>query len=608
MDFVSHYFAGFGNSVHSLLAASDFFWDHSIFEKDQWKRITLFVRLLLTLSTACLLVYEVRARRMKQPLSLRWRKRAAVMLTGLAFFTYFDFFNPHVRYSEYYHRHEFYHYYLGSKYSDELGYTRLYECTAVAENELGHGPQLRKRELRDLTVNLIKPIPDTYVFDHPEVCKKHFGVERWDAFKQDVNWFYNSARGTYWENMLKDHGYNPPPVWTMTGKFFSNFAPAGDVFFKWLAAIDVVFNLGALLVLGWGFGWRVMLVAAVFWGCNGPANFYWTGGAFLRQDWLLLLAASMALTRKRYFGWAGFALTWSALLRVFPAILFAGWAIIIGLEAIRRWRGQSEVEPEGEDKPMWHPKFWLKPEHRRLITGCLMACAVLVPLSVVSTNPHSYKDFWEHISVHKNTPLTNTMGLETMVVHTWEGRMHVARNDALDDPFQEWKQGRIDRIQQRKPVFYGIILLTGAWMVWALRRTKLLWLGPPLSLLLAMSLTNLTCYYYSMFIIAAVLIEVRPSFGPAYLAASGASQIVLEHYYWVDDKFTAMSWIFYAIGVMALFVYSRPFSMKRLKAWWEKRAEPRSLSQEAQFERTRQDRVRSRRSDGSKPSGVHVGP
>jgi hypothetical protein len=79
----------------------------------------------------------------------------------------------------------------------------------------------------------------------------------------------------------------------------------------------------------WAFGWRIGALATVFWGCNAPANFYWTGGAFLRQDWFFLLVASLALARRRRFFLAGFALTWSALLRVFPMIFFGGWAIIM---------------------------------------------------------------------------------------------------------------------------------------------------------------------------------------------------------------------------------------------------------------------------------------
>ena len=85
-------------------------------------------------------------------------------MTALAFVVYFDFFNPNIRYSEYYHRHEFYHYYLGSKYSKEVGYDRLYECTTDRRDRARtRRITSRKREIRDLRVNLIKPIEATYI-------------------------------------------------------------------------------------------------------------------------------------------------------------------------------------------------------------------------------------------------------------------------------------------------------------------------------------------------------------------------------------------------------------------------------------------------------------
>src|SRR6185436_15275672 len=98
------------------------------------------------------------------------------------------------------------------------------------------------------------------------------------------------------------------------------------------------------------------------WGCNAPANFYWTGGAFMRQDWIFFCGASVCFARKSMFGLAGGALTWSALLRVFPAILFFGWAVQIGLHLIR--------------------KRSLHPDHKRLIGGCIVAMGVLVPTSM----------------------------------------------------------------------------------------------------------------------------------------------------------------------------------------------------------------------------------
>ena len=130
-----------------------------------------------------------------------------------------------------------------------------------------------------------------------------------------------------------------------------------------------------------------MTVGAIFWGCNAPANFYWTGGAFLRQDWFFFLVASVALARKRKLGLAGAALTWSTLLRVFPLIFFGGPLILMAIYVMRRWRGQLPATdsrgrvltvPQGLAR--WHPMYWLHPDHRKFLFGCIVAGGILVIL------------------------------------------------------------------------------------------------------------------------------------------------------------------------------------------------------------------------------------
>jgi hypothetical protein len=327
-----------------------------------------------------LLTHEEGALRLGEPSLDKKPHCIGIELTVVALLLYFDFFNPNTRYANYYHRHELYHYYLGSKYFTEVGYDRLYTCTAIAEVELGRGAQIRKREIRDLGAkNLIMPTTDTYIFDDPGQCKNHFAPERWESFKQDVTWFEQSSRGEYWENMQKDHGYNPPPVWTMTGKFFGSFWQADDGFFKVLASIDMVLHAGINLLFYWAFGWRTMAVPAMIWGAKAPAYFYETGGAFLRQDWLFLLVAALCCARRRYFVLAGFALTWSALLRIFPGIFVAGWAIIIGIYLLQSLRhGPRKI---AGDKATGILRY-LHPDHRRVIMGCVLAIGVLVPASM----------------------------------------------------------------------------------------------------------------------------------------------------------------------------------------------------------------------------------
>ena len=87
-----------------------------------------------------------------------------------------------------------------------------------------------------------------------------------------------------------------------------------------------------------------------------------------------------------------------------------------------------------------------------------------------------------------------------------------SRRDAtLDDPFELWKQGRRDRFDHLKPVFFAISGAVFLWMAWALRRTKSLWIAAGLSIPLVISLTNLTCYYYCMFLITVPLMPAMPT-------------------------------------------------------------------------------------------------
>jgi uncharacterized SAM-binding protein YcdF (DUF218 family) len=130
-----------------------------------------------------------------------------------------------------------------------------------------------------------------------------------------------------------------------------------------------------------------------------------------------------------------------------------------------------------------------------------------------------------------------------------------------------------------KPIYFAIVLGITAWMVWAMRRTKLLWLCLPITLPLVCALTNMTCYYYSLFIVAAAMVHVRPALGPPMLITACVSSFMLwppRGYYWVDDRFVAQAYLFIGFSFMLLWIYSRPFSVARLKAWWDGKPEPKT--------------------------------
>jgi ABC-type transport system involved in cytochrome c biogenesis permease subunit len=83
-----------------------------------------------------------------------------------------------------------------------------------------------------------------------------------------------------------------------------------------------------------------------------------------------------------------------------------------------------------------------------------------------------------------------------------------------------------------------------------------------------MSLTNMTCYYYVIFIAFAAVVRVRRSVAPAMLATAASSQILLNHFYWIDDRYTALSYLFFAFALVPLLVMSRPLTKANLSEFF----------------------------------------
>ena len=107
---------------------------------------------------------------------------------------------------------------------------------------------------------------------------------------------------------------------------------------------------------------------------------------------------------------------YSAGLRIFPAVLWAGPLAIIAWDIYRKRR--------------------LQRSYLKFLAGGAAAVLVLVPLSLhVTGGVHSYEEFMHHIKVHQNTALTNHVGLHTVIKASPEGRMKYARHNALLDPF-----------------------------------------------------------------------------------------------------------------------------------------------------------------------------
>lgn len=491
----------------------------------------------LPLGCALLLIYEQRSCALGSPIPERLLRIIALGLSTAALGL--CFLHGNLRLGDF-DRGDFFHHYLGSKYSTELGYTRLYACAIAAESELDRSVESGDRRVRDLTTTQLVQVNREFVERALTLCRTHFAPMRWNAFQQDVSWFYENTSADYWDAMVSDHGANMTPVGVVVGKLVANLARPSTPFFQAVAGADAAMIFGSIVLLFWGFGFRVGAIACVFLGCNAPFNSA-IGLGFLRQDWLLLLVASLCLARRRMFSSAGFVMCWGSLLRVFPIILLVPWVVVAIWCLLRRNSASSR----------------LRTDSRRILIGVGLCIVTLVPISIQITSGSTYADFSQRIRVHAATPLLTGMGAEVAVAHRFAGRVATLYDDGAADPLARWREQRQDRSALVRTLHAGMAMLFCGWAFWSLYKTRLLWCMPPTFVPLVFALTTLSGYYYSLLVLMSVLGLTNNSIGPLLLVTAAATQVIQQSYVWVDDRYAAQSWLTILFFVLAFVARSR---------------------------------------------------
>jgi hypothetical protein len=426
----------------------------------------------------------------------------------------------------YIHVHEFFHYYVNAKYFPELGYTGLYECVATVETQQGRGRELPRHWIRDLTTNELRL--GSPAISNPALCRDRFETaERWDEFTHDVTWFMSNMNAAKRADILTDHGYNGTPVWAIAGKLLADTGPVSRSKVLLLALIDPVLLLLTLGLVWRAFGWQVLCVAMIWLGTNYPARFNFTGGAFLRQDWLFLAIGAICFARRGRMTAAGFALTWSALLRIFPAIIVLGLVIkaVLGMWRARRLR--------------------LDPAHQRFALGALAALILLFPLSLTTGGPRS-PGLSEWIAFANNskkliaTPLTNHVGLPVVVAFEPSNRSVHLSPYWLDSPWDTWKEGR-RRVFQERYILYVVLVLGFVVLLARAVDRREDWLALVMGIGAIPILTQLTSYYYVVLLGCAFLWPRHPIAGigltlTALLSVLAPALLTAE-----DDRYTLIS-------------------------------------------------------------------
>ena len=464
------------------------------------------------------------ARAGREGFAKRERDYALLFLGGLGALAYANF--GHLHFGNFIHAWDTYHYYLGSKYFPELGYDRLYDCTAVADAEGGLREQVARRTLTDLRTNLRVGTQD--LLEHPERCKASFSPQRWSAFTSDLAWFRGRVSASKWEMMQHDHGYNATPVWNIAGHALSSLAPASDTQVLLLNLIDPLLLLAMAAMIQWAFDLRVLAVVLLVFGTGYPHRFYWTGGAFLRHDWLFLTVASVCLLRKQRPALAGFALAYATALRLFPAFLAVGPLLLLA----ERWRTTRRLDSA-------LVRFF----GAALVSGLLLGAAG----AALSGGPNAYQRFFQNTAKHAATPLTNHMGLKTVLSYRPAAAGSALRDMKAIDPWGLWKQARLSAFAQVKWLFVALALGAVCLLYFSIRGPDVTpWMAAALSATLIAVGAELTCYYYCFMLAVALLHQVRREVGLVLLGFVAATQVVAwaplpGMARWEDDVYVAMS-------------------------------------------------------------------
>jgi hypothetical protein len=413
---------------------------------------------------------------------------AAGALAALAAVGYVNFFSFHGE-NTYLHLHDVSHYYLGSKYYAELGYTELYTAMLRAEAET-HDNHFKAIEARDLRT--YRRVHIRTLLQRSDPVKAAFTEARWESFKIDVE-FFRSRLGPLYGTVLLDHGFNPTPVWALVGGSLSNLVPAGSrAGILLLSLIDPILLAAALALTAWAFGVSAALLGLIHFCVIFGATFGWTGGAFMRYPWFLGVVAAACFLRRGKHAAAGLSLAVATSVRIFPVFFALPLAFKAVATVIARVRRPGSRLPRS-----------LLPPKRYLWFFGSFAAALLLSCLATSALPRGlghWLEFRTNMATHVETISPNMVGMTEALSYRPGGAK------VTQEEFQALKLRR-----QRIYTAQILLLFLPALAAAALLSQRLTDAG---SLILALPLLylglSLASYYYAFLVLLMLVFRSRP--------------------------------------------------------------------------------------------------
>jgi hypothetical protein len=361
----------------------------------------------------------------------RWERayRAAMALcacAGVWAFTLFGQFHDHGQFGhQNFHAHDCYHYYFGSKYLREWGYSNMYLATVAALEEIGQDEPRKAIEferIRDLRGSARFLYRREFLPLEAE-ARAHFSPQRWASLKRDLSFLRTKTPdNNWWHGVMLDNGFNPPPSYAVVSSVVANTVPFNETTWKWLGALDFLLLGIGVGVISYCVGPVPGLFTLVVLG-NAPITTYnWTGGSFLRQLWVFFLMLGLAALARRKWARAGVALGASTSAVLFPCFFLFGALVPLGFRFYRDRRDRS---------------FW------RAAIGGAATIAVLLLLSVVVFGPHAWSEWRTRIGAHEVTFFDNHIGFKKIV--TFAPEVGGQAFNAGDTVYPDWNRALLAR-------------------------------------------------------------------------------------------------------------------------------------------------------------------
>ncbi len=457
----------------------------------------LWLKVVLSVATFVLLCFRARSTTRSgvsaasYPLWIRTTLGLAVLLSFAVFHNFGSF-----RGGTFVHYGDAYHYYIGAKYFKELGYYELYNATIVADSEQDNALAALPF-YTDLKTYQNTP-RETALRDLARI-RSLFSEERWTGFKDDIAFFKKATGMPHSKGLtllLMDHGYNASPASTVVLGTLANLVPAPQV--QLLAGLDVLLVAAMIALVFRTYGFEMGALFAAYFFFNILSGHEFISGSLLRYDWLFYIVAAVCLLDKKRYAWSALFLTLSAMMRVFPALLFYGVAV-----AIVRNSKTGAVDKK-------HVQFVAS-------AGVTALALFLLPAVAYGSAWQPWKDFYSKTQLHDSGVYVNHLGLRGVVLFepshlSLDSFVKTYKSAYTNDIVRHWQNIKEHELGKKRPVIVlasFLVLIGLAMIIWKRQEAEsgsiILW-----PLFLVYTASYLSHYYYA-FLCLFVLLFFRRS-------------------------------------------------------------------------------------------------